>query len=79
MKSKSQAVIWTQSFRHFLNYSSNQNTSFTKVALFGLLFQDAPKKVQLSLGHPAVILSLSELRIESKNFFYKSCSVWYAI
>ena len=27
----------------------------------------------------AVISSLSKLNIESKNFFYKSCSVWYAI
>ena len=25
----------------------------------------------------AVILSLSKLNVESKNFFYKTCSVWY--
>ena len=36
-------------------------------------------KVKLSFGHKAVISSLSKLNIESKNFFYKSCSVWYAI
>ena len=36
-------------------------------------------KVKLSFGHKAVISSLSKLNTESKNFFYKSCSVWYAI
>ena len=36
-------------------------------------------KVKLSFGQKAVISSLSKLNIESKNFFYKSCSVWYAI
>ena len=29
--------------------------------------------------HKAVVSSLSKLSIKSKNFFYKSCSVWYAI
>ena len=32
-------------------------------------------KIKLSFGCKAVI---SSLNIESKNFFYKSCSVWYA-
>ena len=36
-------------------------------------------KVKLSFVHKAVILSLSKLNIESKSFFQKSCSVWYAI
>ena len=36
-------------------------------------------KVKMSLGPKAVISSLSKLNIELKNFFYKSCSVWYAI
>ena len=36
-------------------------------------------KVKLSFGHKAVISSLSKLNMESKNFFYKSCLVWYAI
>ena len=46
-----------------------------------MLFENNTKKVKvkLSFGHKAVISSLSKLNIESKNFFYKSCSVWYAI
>ena len=36
-------------------------------------------KVKMSFGPKAVISSLSKLNIESKNFFYKRCSVWYAI
>ena len=36
-------------------------------------------KVKLSFGHKTVILSLSKLNIESKHFFYKTCSVCYAI
>ena len=32
-------------------------------------------KVNPSFGHKAVILSLSKLNTESKNFFYKNCSV----
>ena len=46
-----------------------------------MLFDNITKnlKVKLSFGHKAVILSLSKLNIESKNFFYKSCSVWNVI
>ena len=36
-------------------------------------------KVELSFGPIAVISSLSKLNTETKNFFYKSGSVWYAI
>ena len=36
-------------------------------------------KVRQSLSHKAVILSLSKLFIELKNFFYKNCSFWYDI
>ena len=36
-------------------------------------------KVKLSFGQKTVISSLSKLTFESKNLFYKSCSVWYAI
>ena len=36
-------------------------------------------KVKLLFGQKAVVWSLSKLNIESKNFFYKSCSVWYAV
>ena len=36
-------------------------------------------KVKLSFGQRAVSSSLSKLIIKSKNFFYKSYSVWYAI
>ena len=32
----------------------------------------------MSFGHKAVNSALSKLNIESKNLFYKSCSVWYA-
>ena len=58
----------------------NQKTSFTKDAQFGMLFEIITYKVKikLSFGHEAVISSLSKLNIESKNFFYKRCSVWYA-
>ena len=46
-----------------------------------MLFENVTQKVKVkpSFGHKAIISSLFELNTESKNFFYKSCSVWYAI
>ena len=36
-------------------------------------------KVDISSGQKAVVLLISNLRIKSKNFFLKSCSVWYTV
>ena len=46
--------------------TSNQETYFTKVALFGVLFGNVAlkEKVELSFGQTAVISSLSELIIQ---------------
>ena len=54
--------------------------SFTKVVQFGILFEDVlyKKKVNLLFTHKVGISSF-KLNIKSKNVFYKSCSVWYAI
>ena len=70
-----------QSFGHKGIISSNQKTSFTKIAQFGMLFESVSwnVKVKLSFGHKTVISSLSKLNIKSKNFFDKSCSIWYAV
>ena len=74
-------LVTKQLFRHFLNSTPNQKTSFSKVLQFGMLFENSTSKVKvkLSFGHKAVISSLSKLNTKSKNFFYKSSSVWYAI
>ena len=74
-------LVTKQSFRHFLNSTPNQKTSFIKVLQFGMLFENSTSKVKvkLSFGHKAVISSLSKLNIETKNLFYKSCSVWFAL
>ena len=53
----------------------------TKDPLVGMLFENIKKEVKVKLlyGHLAVISSDSKLNVESKNFFAKSCLVWYAI
>ena len=73
-------LLTRQSFTHFVNYALNPKTPPTKDVWFGMLFEyvTLKLKVKLSFGHKAVISSLSKLNIESKNFFYRSCSVWYA-
>ena len=44
-----------------------------------MVFQFTRVKVKLPFVHKAIISSNSKLNIESKDFFYKSCSVWHAI
>ena len=81
LKSYSLAVNWSNS-SHFVTFRTKHQIKkfFTKGVQFGNLFENAIKivKVMLSFGLKAVILSLSKLNIESKNFCCKSCSVWYA-
>ena len=82
-KSESLAVNWSH-ISHFVTFWTKHQI---KIILFQKLFSlicyldNVTKnlKVKLSFGHKAVILSLSKLNIESKNFFYKSCSVWNVI
>ena len=56
-------LVKKQSFCHFENQASNQNTYLTKVEQFGMLLENAFKKLSNKL----------------ENFFYKRCSVGYAI
>ena len=59
----------------------DQKTSLTTIVQFGMIFESFIQKVKvkLSCGQKAVILSLAMLSIDSKNFFDKNGSVWYAI
>ena len=70
-------------FQTFLDYSQMiviiKYHSYPVFRDLGILLQFTKVNVQLSFAHKAVISSLSEVNIESKYFFYKSCSVFHAI
>ena len=63
-------------FQTFLDYSQTiviiKYHSYPVFRDLGILLQFTKVNVQLSFAHKAVISSLSELSIKSKNFFYKS-------
>ena len=58
-----------------LNIKSKNN--FTKIAQFGINFENEAYKVtvELSFGLKVIILSLSKLNIESKTYFTKVVQV----
>ena len=62
---ESSAVIWSQSsyFATFQTTLQIKKTCFIKIAQLGMLFENSALKVivKLSIGHKAVILSLSKL------------------
>ena len=82
IKSKSLAVIWYHSSHFVTFWTEHQIKKNLFQKLFSLLcyLRILHKKWKL-IGHFVTKQSFRhfKLNIESKNFVYKSCSLWYAI
>ena len=66
-------MVTKQSFRHNLNFTSNQKTSLTKVVTFDIEIKNMQykDKIMQSFGHKTVISSQSKLHIQSKTSLTK--------